>query len=109
MPRNNELFRCRFVFFDRKYFDNAREACEQCQKRKYIQLKMIYFNHSLVVSCENSIEGRVTSLATRKQDSANHGIGMKSIREIVENHHGRLNYESDDYSFKLSFNLFEQT
>ncbi|BBM17050.1 sensor histidine kinase [Enterococcus avium] len=88
--------------------DNAREACEQCQKRKYIQLKMIYFNHSLVVSCENSTEGRVMSLATRKQDSANHGFGMKSIREIIEKHHGQLNYTSDDYSFNLSFNLFEQ-
>ena len=34
---------------------------------------------------------------------------MKSIRQIVEKYHGNLNYTIDDYSFKLTFNLFEQT
>ena len=89
--------------------DNAREASEQSSKRKYVQLKLVYFNHSLVGSCENSTDGKVTSLSTRKRDQRNHGYGLKSIRQIVENYHGNLNYASDDYSFKLTFNLFEQT
>lgn len=89
--------------------DNAREACEHSDQRKYVQLKLVYFNHSLVGSCENSTDGKVTSLTTRKQDKTNHGFGLKSIRQIVENYHGSLNYTSDDYSFKLTFNLFEQT
>lgn len=89
--------------------DNAREACEYSDQRKYVQLKLVYFNHSLVGSCENSTDGKVTSLSTRKQDKSNHGFGLKSIRQIVEKYHGSLNYTSDDYSFKLTFNLFEQT
>ncbi|MFQ7233900.1 MAG: sensor histidine kinase [Enterococcus hulanensis] len=89
--------------------DNAREACEHCDTQKYIQLKIVYFNHSLVVSCENSTDGKVTSFTTRKQDKTSHGIGMKTIRQIVEAYHGSLNYAIDDYSFKVSFNLFEQT
>lgn len=86
--------------------DNAREACELCDSRKYIQLKMVYFNHSLTVSCENSTDGKVTSLLTRKIDKNNHGLGLKSIRQIVEKYHGNLNPVIDDYSFKLSFSLF---
>jgi len=89
--------------------DNAREACEHCDAQKYIQLKMIYFNHSLVASCENSTDGKVRSFNTRKKDKISHGLGMKSISQIVEAYHGNLNYVTDDYSFKLTFNLFEQT
>lgn len=89
--------------------DNAREASEYSHQRKYVQLKLVYFNHSLVGSCENSTAGKVTSLSTRKQDKSNHGFGLTSIRQIVENYHGSLNCASDDYSFKLNFNLFEQT
>lgn len=86
--------------------DNAREACELCDGRKYIKLKMVYFNHSLVVSCENSTDGKLTSLTTRKIDKTNHGLGLNSIRQIVEKYHGNLNPVIDDYSFKLSFSLF---
>ncbi|MBU5360786.1 MAG: sensor histidine kinase [Enterococcus sp.] len=89
--------------------DNAREACEHSSTRKYVQLKLVYFNHSLVGSCENSTDGKITSLATRKKDKSSHGFGLKSIRQIVEKYHGKLNYAIDDYSFKLTFNLFEQT
>lgn len=89
--------------------DNAREACEHSSTRKYVQLKLVYFNHSLVGSCENSTDGKITSLATRKKDKSSHGFGLKSIRQIVGKYHGKLNYAIDDYSFKLTFNLFEQT
>lgn len=89
--------------------DNAREACEHSGTTKYVQLKLVYFNHSLVGSCENSTDGKITSLATRKKDKSSHGFGLKSIRQIVEKYHGKLNYAIDDYSFKLTFNLFEQT
>lgn len=89
--------------------DNAREACEHSSTRKYIQLKLVYFNHSLVGSCENSTDGKITTLTTRKQDKINHGFGLKSVRQTIERYHGNLNYTIDDYSFKLNFNLFEQT
>lgn len=89
--------------------DNAREACEHCDTHKYIQLKIVYFNHSLVVSCENSTEKKVTSFITRKQDKDSHGIGTRAIRQIVEAYHGSLNHRIDDYSFKLTLSLFEQT
>lgn len=89
--------------------DNAREACEHSSTRKYVQLKLVYFNHSLVGSCENSTDSKVTTLTTRKKDKSSHGFGLKSIRQIVEKYHGKLNYAIDDYSFKLTFNLFEQT
>jgi hypothetical protein len=47
--------------------DNAREACEHSSTRKYVQLKLVYFNHSLVGSCENSTDSKVTTLTTRKK------------------------------------------
>ena len=89
--------------------DNDREACEHSSTRKYVQLKLVYFNHSLVGSCENSTDSKVTTLTTRKKYKSSHGFGLKSIRQIVEKYHGKLNYAIDDYSFKLTFNLFEQT
>jgi sensor histidine kinase regulating citrate/malate metabolism len=62
-----------------------------------------------VGSCENSTDSKVTTLTTRKKNKSSHGFGLKSIRQIVEKYHGNLNYTIDDYSFKLTFNLFEQT
>lgn len=89
--------------------DNAREACEHCEGRRYIQLKLVYFNQSLVISCENSTDHKVDSFATRKRDKVNHGLGMQAIRQIVEKYHGSLNHTADHYSFKLTCNLFLQT
>lgn len=89
--------------------DNAREACQHCEGRRYIQLKLVYFNQSLVISCENSTDCKVASFTTRKSDKANHGLGMQAIQQIVEKYHGSLNHTTDHYSFRLTCSLFPQT
>ena len=40
-------------------------------------------------------------LPTSKPDRANHGIGLKSIREIVERYHGSVEVKTTDGMFDL--------
>ena len=88
--------------------DNAIEACRYCDSRRYIRFRCIYVNGSLVVSSENSTDGKVNSLKTRKGDSFNHGLGIESIKAIVEKYNGEMQYHFRSCYFTLSLTLFEE-
>lgn len=87
--------------------DNAIEACRYCSDRKYIQFALIHFNHSLILTSENSTDGKANSIRTRKKDELNHGIGMNSIQQIAKKYHGDCQHWFDDHSFRLELTLFE--
>lgn len=87
--------------------DNAIEACRYCENRRYIRFRCLYHNGSLVVSCENSTDGKVRSIKTRKRDVFKHGIGMESIMAVVNRYDGEMQYEFAAYHFTINLTLFE--
>ena len=87
--------------------DNAIEACSYVDLDRFIELQMILQNHSLALKCENSIDGQHQSFTTRKKDSKNHGLGMKSIQRIVEKYHGEYQFVWEEHTFAIELTIFE--
>ncbi|MBO0454560.1 sensor histidine kinase [Candidatus Enterococcus murrayae] len=87
--------------------DNAIEACQRCSQERKIELKLIYFNHMLVLEIENSTAEQVSDFKTQKKKALEHGFGVKSIQAITEKYHGDLFYEAKEHSFRLELSIWE--
>ncbi len=77
--------------------DNAIEAAEQCPpEKRLIEVKITSSDGKVVIHAMNSIKGSVldenNELKTTKQDSDEHGFGVKSIRLIAKKYSGTVNY-----------------
>lgn len=87
--------------------DNAIEAADKLQKHdKEISLRVERQNSMLFLSCENPYEGELLpndgTLKTTKKDTARHGIGLNSIRQISKKYKGNMEIETEDQVFRLS-------
>lgn len=79
--------------------ENAYEACERCG-RKEIRLELCNKRSYIWFRIGNAIEHSVLrdnqELATTKENKAEHGFGIKSVRRLVEKYEGAMNiYEAD--------------
>lgn len=86
--------------------DNAIEACELCKTDRRLKLNLITYNNLLIIHIENSTDGKVKNLFTRKEDSLNHGLGSKSINMIIEKYNGESTYQIYKNNFVLDINLW---
>ena len=110
--------------------DNAAEACEAYRKNvKYpdgkcadgkltVTLDARFRKGMLVVSVKNPMEETESSKGifqpgmlpkTTKQDKKNHGLGLRSIREIVERYHGTMEIRMGERQFELFFYLMGES
>ncbi|MGM0165903.1 hypothetical protein IGI39_000857 [Enterococcus sp. AZ135] len=87
--------------------DNAIEACQRCPQERQINLKLIYFNHMLLLEIENSVAKQVSEFKTQKKKAFEHGFGVKSIQAITEKYHGDMLYESKADFFRLELSIWE--
>jgi len=88
--------------------DNAIEACQKIEApdRRKLELKCRYtengyFSLELINSKINEIVVQKNQYISDKEDKSAHGIGISSIRDIVEKHEGTLDISYDDTSFKV--------
>lgn len=74
--------------------ENAVEGAEKAEKRKYIKLSVKYDRKNLLIMVENSYEGKLKKikgeLRTTKEDTANHGIGLASVRRAARKYQGTV-------------------
>lgn len=87
--------------------DNAVEACEKLTEgQREISLEVRQGKGLLVVKTENSClkieNGERGSLSkTTKKDTANHGFGLRSIREVVKKYGGHMEIDQAAGRFTL--------
>lgn len=88
--------------------DNAIEACQKIEApdRRKLELKCRYtengyFSLELINSKINEIVVQKNQYISDKEDKSAHGIGIFSIRDIVEKYEGTLDISYDDTSFKV--------
>lgn len=87
------------------------EACENIYTReKWIYLSLRLINNMFMLCIQNSyeIEPKYENgeLLTIKTDKHFHGIGMKSVKKIVEKYEGQLEYDNKQNIFEVSITLF---
>lgn len=73
--------------------ENAMEGARKIDVGRYIRLKVQYNRKNLLISVENSYKGELEKgkdgeLKTTKGDTANHGIGLPSVRRAVGKYQG---------------------
>ena len=87
-------------------WDNAIEACKCIQDEEtWINFKMRIrpgkFLLEIMNPCREVLKDSTGRLITIKKDKNFHGIGMKTIRGIVERYNGYFNYVTIDHVFKV--------
>lgn len=73
--------------------NNAIEACEKCEGKKYIKIKFVHEEDNIVLSVKNTYNGQVKYregeiITTKKEDEQNHGIGIKNVLRVIEKYEG---------------------
>lgn len=88
--------------------DNAIEAAEKTEKPT-LKLSMKYVKGSLIIEVTNSYAGSLVpdsgdgSFKTTKTDGAQHGIGLKSVRETLNKYDGTIQFYSKKDSYVSRF------
>lgn len=89
--------------------DNAIEACEQFEGDKVIDLLVKSKNDFLITEIRNPFSSPLIRdgklFRTLKEDSENHGKGLKNIEKTVEKYNGNMEIKCDDNEFILTFML----
>lgn len=90
--------------------DNAMEAVrKQKSTEGGIVLRVEKQNSMLFISCENPYEGELAKqdgeLKTTKKDTAKHGIGLFSVRQVCRKYKGSMEVETEDGLFRISILL----
>lgn len=74
--------------------ENAVEGAGKAEKERYIKLNMKYDKRNLLIRVENSYTGKLKKmkeeLRTTKEDAANHGIGLASVRRAAKKYQGTV-------------------
>ena len=84
--------------------DNAIEAQQYiAQDMRYIEVNMTNEDDILYISVKNAITESVLSnnnkLSTTKNDTKNHGLGTKIVKDIVRKYNGSIDYYEEDGFF----------
>jgi sensor histidine kinase regulating citrate/malate metabolism len=85
--------------------DNAIEAAENADHKKFIDFSIQKTDNGCVISCENSFGKKPIikkgKFISRKDNSNLHGIGIENIKEIVSKYHGEVHFDIDDEVFNI--------
>lgn len=90
--------------------DNAIEACEKiAEEERWISLKIKKVNDMLFIWVQNSMElGKVEKskfFETNKENKELHGLGMKSIDNVVKKYDGHKEYEIQKDTFQIYISI----
>lgn len=78
------------------------EIVRQKEGERYLKITLFQNQNGLKIDIVNSIEGipdDSTRLQTKKEDSRNHGIGLKNVKETIERRNGIFEYKYQENVF----------
>ena len=86
--------------------DNAMEATEKLENEKDIFVRLLYQKEKLLIKIQNPYTGdlkkdRTGNYISEKKDRENHGIGLKSVRKVVEKYEGVMEIHTEDQIFEI--------
>ncbi|MBD7915838.1 ATP-binding protein [Clostridium sp. Sa3CUN1] len=94
--------------------DNSIEAVNKLPiKKRYISFFMEYKNKTLFITIKNKFNGRIikdnnnNNILTSKKDCNKHGLGLLSIKNIVNKYFGEFNVDIKENVFIIKILLFE--
>lgn len=94
--------------------DNAITANQHEQiEHKYIHVFIKFVQQNLLIQISNPYEGNIIyatdgTLKTMKADQSSHGLGMDSMKQVLNKYDGKLEFTSDNKVFTLQVLLFQK-
>lgn len=89
--------------------DNAIEACDKNDRHSKIMLKMWSDAGYYCIEISNTVETAVLvenpNLFTSKSNKELHGVGLKSVKDIVEKYNGMINFKQKSNTFYVYVSL----
>lgn len=86
--------------------DNAIEACQKNAIPSKLKLEIDNYGPFLRIRITNTYDvntlGKNPSLHTTKDDKINHGLGLKSVNDIVHKYSGSIKFAQNDNEFTVS-------
>lgn len=95
--------------------ENAIEACVKVDKNnRYIRLEMCYEKNMLQICIKNRCTGVINKnssgdIETTKEDKANHGMGLLSIKMAAKEYDGDVLIKNEENEFTVVVVLYENT
>lgn len=98
------------IFFN--LLDNAIEACEKIvEKEKWIHVTIRNKKQMFIIKIENSIENQIQvkdgKYVTEKDNKAIHGLGLQSVKTLVEKYDGEIQCSHTDDIFTVVITFFK--
>lgn len=90
--------------------DNALEAAMSVNENRFIDFKMDYSKGMMIIKISNPYSRDVKmengKIITSKKDKVNHGLGLKSVNEVLERYNGMTKIEADGNIFTITAALY---
>lgn len=90
--------------------DNAIKAASEVEGKRFISLKMRYGKGRLMIQAENPYTGKINeesgNLLTTNADKENHGIGLQSVKKVVEKYNGTMDIDYINHVFSASLLVY---
>ena len=90
--------------------DNAIEASSQVNDNKWICITILKNNNIMNINISNNYSispvEKNGKLYTTKLDKRSHGLGLDSVKQLVEKNEGVFNYKYENNIFEANVTLF---
>ena len=93
-------------------FDNAMEAVRKMPEgERRIRFKLSTDQTALFFVIENPYDGMLkknkkNEIVTSKSNEKEHGIGLKTVKEIVDGYHGSVTIDATEVNFKVTVFMY---
>lgn len=91
-------------------FDNAVTGLKTIQKNRKLIFKINYSKGRLIIQISNTFDGHVKEIKgqiyTTKKDKKHHGIGINSIKDILEKYNGEMDIEYTKELFTVTILIY---
>ncbi|MBR3645727.1 MAG: GHKL domain-containing protein [Lachnospiraceae bacterium] len=105
-PENMRISNSDLCILFSNAFDNVKDALSKMDENRKFNVSIKNFENQLFVKIENStVDKSGELLETDKEDKEMHGIGTKSMKEIIERYDGDIEWKVCNGMFIVEFDL----
>lgn len=90
--------------------DNAIKAVNKVKEDPFINLKIKYDKGRLIIETDNPYTGEIRKengkILTSNEDKENHGIGLESVKKVIQKYNGNINIDHSGNIFSISLLMY---